>query len=100
MFVALFIILSDFLASSTRSKFVGLALWGLLMFAPSVFLPSPWSDLLTGLVALFGSVFAAWWQFEGETMRRRLDAARVAWEMGFDARAAWKWSRQFAGLDK
>ena len=100
MFVALFIILGDFLASSTRSKFVGLALWGLLMFSPSVFFPSPWSDVLTGLVALFGAIFAAWWQFEGETMRRRLDAARVAWEMGFEARAAWKWSCQFAGLDK
>ena len=100
MFVALFIILGDFLASSTRCKAGALVLWCVLMFAPTVFLPSPWSDLLTGSVALVGALFGAWWQAEGETMRRRLDAARVAWEMGFDARAAWKWSRQFAGLDK
>lgn len=100
MFVALFIILGDFLASSTRCKAGALVFWCVLMFAPTVFLPSPWSDLLTGSVALVGALFGAWWQAEGETMRRRLDAARVAWEMGFDARAAWKWSRQFAGLDK
>jgi hypothetical protein len=100
VFVALFIIWGDFLASSTRCKVGGLVLWMALMFAPTVFLPSPWSDLLTGSVALVGALFGAWWQAEGETMRRRLDAARVAWEMGFDARAAWKWSRQFAGLDK
>lgn len=100
MFVALFIIWGDFLASSTRCKAGALVLWCGLMFAPNVFLPSPWSDLLTGSVALVGALFGAWWQAEGETMRRRLDAAHVAWEMGFDARAAWKWSRQFAGLDK
>ena len=100
MFVALFIIWGDFLASSTRCKAGALVLWFVLMFAPTIFLPSPWSDLLTGSVALMGALFGAWWQAEGETMRRRLDAARVAWEMGFDARAAWKWSRQFAGLDK
>ena len=100
MFVALFIILGDFLASSTRCKVGGLVLWGLLMLAPSVFFWSPWSDLLTGLVALAGSVFGVWWQSEGETMRRRLEAARIAWEMGFDASAAWKWSRQLSGLDK
>lgn len=100
MFVALFIILGDFLASSTRCKAGALVLWFVLMFAPTVFLPSPWSDVLTGLVALFGALFAAWWQADGEIVRRRLDAARVAWEMGFEARAAWKWSRQFAGLDK
>ena len=100
MFVALFIIWGDFLASSTRCKAGALVLWFVLMFAPTVFLPSPWSDLLTGSVALMGALFGAWWQAEGETMRRRLDAARVAWGMGFDARAAWKWSRQFAGLDK
>ena len=100
MFVALFIIWGDFLASSTRCKAGALVLWFVLMFAPTIFLPSPWSDLLTGSVALMGALFGAWWQAEGETMRRRLDAAHVAWEMGFDARAAWKWSRQFAGLDK
>ena len=100
MFVALFIIWGDFLASSTRCKAGALVLWFVLMFAPTVFLPSPWSDLLTGSVALVGALFGAWWQAEGETVRRRLEAARVAWEMGFDARAAWKWSRQFAGLNK
>jgi len=100
VFVALFIIWGDFLASSTRCKAGALVLWFVLMFAPTVFLPSPWSDLLTGSVALVGALFGAWWQAEGETMRRRLDAARVAWEMGFDARAAWKWSRQLSRIDK
>ena len=39
MFVALFIIWGDFLASSTRCKAGALVFWCVLMFAPTVFLP-------------------------------------------------------------
>lgn len=99
MVVALFFIVGDHLARAPRAREVLVVLWCAVFFSTSLFLPSPWADLVTALVVFSGSMAASWWSIKGRIMRRRFAAAVVAWEMGFDSRAAWKWSREFMGSD-
>lgn len=97
MVVALFFIAGDHLARAPHTKKVFFLAWCTAFFSTSIFLPSPWSDLTTAFIVFCGSMAASWWARVGDTMRRRFSAAVVAWEMGFDARAAWNWSREFMG---
>jgi hypothetical protein len=97
MFLALFFIVGDFLARAPFARLGAAVFWALLVVICSVCLPSPAADLATAVVVFLGGVAATWLDLKGDTMRRRFSAAVVAWEMGFDSRAAWKWSREFMG---
>lgn len=97
MMVALFFIVGDHLARAPHAKGALFLLWCAAFFSTSIFLPSPWADLATAFVVGIGGAAATWWAQVGHIMRRRFSAAVVAWDMGFDSRAAWKWSREFMG---